>query len=89
MNGLQALAAMGVLIAAVALVLWAALRASSRAGAMEERAVAEARQAEAIAASAESDRKAHERMANAKAASVGEPAQSVRERMRKRDPGTR
>ena len=89
MTGLQTLAAMGTLVAAIGLVLWAALRASSRAGEMEERAVAEARRAEAEAAKAESDRQAHERMANAKAASVGEPADRIRERLRKRPASTR
>jgi hypothetical protein len=65
------------------------MRQSGQHAALEEREAFQRREAEAIAASAESDRKAHERMANAKAASVGEPAQSVRERMRKRDPRTR
>lgn len=89
MTGLQAMAGMGALTMVCALIVWAALRASSRAGAAEERAEQAEAMARAVDGAAEVDRKAHERMADAQAASVGEPVSSARERMRKRDPKTR
>jgi biopolymer transport protein ExbB/TolQ len=84
----QLLAAGGIL-AVLGLMILALMRAARRGGQMEERAVAEARRAESEARAADSDRKAQERMADADARSVSDTAAAARERMRKRDPGTR
>lgn len=83
------LIAAGIVLAVVVLMILAITRAAKRGGEMEERAEAEARRAEATAHAADDDRKAHERMADAQAASVGEPVSSVRDRMRKRPASTR
>ena len=89
MSGGAVLGLLAVVFGTIALLAWFLARKATRAGEMEAEAVAEARRAEATAAAAESDRKAIERMADAQAASVGEPADRIRKRMHKRPANTR
>ncbi len=83
------LIAAGIILAVIGLMVFALTRAAKRGGEMEERAETEARRAVATEAAVETDRKATERMADAQAASVSEPADRVRERLRRRPPTTR
>lgn len=83
------IAGAGAVVAVFALMIRALARASARGGQMEERAEQAEATTQATARAAESERKAHERMADVEAASVGEPADRIRERMRARDPKTK
>jgi biopolymer transport protein ExbB/TolQ len=86
---LTQLLAAGVTLAVFAFLIWAIMRAAARGGQMEERAEQAEDTARAVQRDAESDRQATERMADVQAASVGEPVQSARERMRARPRDTR
>ena len=89
MTGLYTLAAMGLVCLVAAVVVIAALRASSRAGAAEAEAEATVRRLEQLKQSEKVNNETLGRMADADAASRADTVSRARERMRKRDPRTR
>lgn len=86
---MPALYLMGAVCFVIAVLLWAVIRGGKREGAAEAKVEARDQTIAAVEKAAEADRKATERMADVQAASVGEPVQSARDRMRKRPTGTR
>jgi hypothetical protein len=88
-TGWATLGVMGAVCFTIALFLWAVIAGAKKQGAAEANADAEKRQTEAMKQSNEVKDERLARMADAAAASVSEPADSVRERMRKRPANTR
>ncbi|MES2814481.1 MAG: hypothetical protein V4720_06265 [Pseudomonadota bacterium] len=86
MSGVYVAAGLALFIGGLVLVL---MKAAARGGRMEEAAQNVADKAKAAADLARQDQQAIGRMADADAASVGQPADRVRDRLRKRPPTTR
>jgi ABC-type bacteriocin/lantibiotic exporter with double-glycine peptidase domain len=86
---MTALYLMAASVALIAGLVWSAVRRSKRQGAAEANAEAEKRQMEAIKQSETIKDATLARMADADAASVSQPADRIRERMRKRPANTR
>lgn len=89
MTGLATLGLMGAICLIAFVIVWAAVRASARAGAAEANEEAAVRQTEILKQSEKVKDETLARMADAGAASVSRTASDARERMRKRSPTTR
>lgn len=89
MSGFYALAGMGAICLVALVLVYAAIRAAGRASAAEANEAATKRLIEAIQQQETIKDERLSRMADAAAASVDEPADRIRERLRKRPTNTR
>jgi hypothetical protein len=89
MGGYYALALLGAVVLIASFIVYAAVRASGRAAAAEANEAATKRLMESIEQEKRADAERAARMADAGAAVAVEPADRIRERMRKRPANTR